>query len=457
MIKKLFLKFQKERDLTTISVSKGIWILAIPMIVSNMLQAAFNLVDMIWVGRLGPSALAAVAMAGQILMIVMFVMIGIGIGTTAMVARATGEKDRPKANNVAMQSLIIGFFGAIAFAVIGYYFSPLLLKILGAEAEVVRLGTGYMQIMFIGVIVMFYLFLISAVLHGAGDAATPMIVLAVATVLNIVLDPILIFGLGFIPKLGVNGAALATVLAEGIGSVIALEVLLKGRSRIHVRMKNFKIDWGVIGRILRIGIPASAQMSLRGLVGIVLIAVVAGFGTNAVAAYGSGMRIIMLALMPGFALGMAAGTLVGQNLGAKQTERAVQSAWTTVVYYTVIMFVMAAIFLLFAPYLILLFNDNPEVVSIGTGFLRIAAFGMFFLPLSIVLNRCLSGAGDTISPMVITFIALWLVQIPLAIFLSRIPGLGTNGIWIAVLSSYIAQSAMVTFWFQLGRWKLKKV
>ena len=457
MIKSLFLRFQKERDLTSISISKGIWILAIPMIASNLLQAAFNLVDMIWVGRLGPSALAAVAMAGQILMIVMFVMIGIGIGTTAMVARAVGEKDRPKADNIAMQSLVVGFIGSILFAVIGYYLSPLLLEILGAKADVVQLGTGYLQITFLGVIVMFYMFLISAVLQGAGDAVTPMLILVVSTAINIILDPLLIFGIGFFPRLGVNGAAWATVIARAIGSIIALEVLLRGRSRVHVRMKYLRIDWDAIWRMLKIGFPASAGMSLRGLVGIVLIAVVAGFGTFAVAAYGAGMRLVMIALMPGFAMGMAAGTLVGQNLGARQTERAALSTWTTVGYYAIFMLLMTFIFLFFAPYLILLFNNNPEVVKIGTSFLRIMALGNIFLPLAIILNRSLSGAGDTISPMIITFISLWLIQIPLAIFLSRIPFFGLNGIWTAILASHIAQAAMVTFWFQTGRWKLKKI
>lgn len=457
MIKKLFLKFQKERDLTTISISKGIWILAIPMIVSNMLQAAFNLVDMIWVGRLGPAALAAVAMAGQILMIVMFVMIGVGTGTTAMVARAVGKKDRPKADNVAMQSLILGFIGSAVFAVIGYIFSPWLLEILGAKPDVVQLGTGYLQITFAGVIVMFFMFLISAILHGAGDAATPMLVLAGSTVLNVVLDPIFIFGFGFIPALGVNGAAWATVLSRGIGSLIALEILLRGRSRIHVRMEYFKIDLETIWRILRIGIPASTQMSLRGLVNLAMIAIVAGFGTFAVAAYGSGQRLFMLAMMPGFALGMAAGTMVGQNLGAKQPERATLSAWTTVGYYSIFMLFMAFVFIAFAPYLILLFNNNPEVVKIGTSFLRITALGTIFIAPGLILGRSMSGAGDTLPPMIITFVALWMIQIPLAIFLSRIPALGITGIWFAILTAYFSLALMGIFWFQLGRWKLKRV
>ncbi|MFH1347706.1 MAG: MATE family efflux transporter [Candidatus Margulisiibacteriota bacterium] len=457
MIKKVFLAFQKERDLTTGSITKAIFILAIPMILSNLLQAAFNLVDMIWVGRLGASALAAVAMSGQIIMIVMFVMIGIGVGTTAKVARAIGEKDRPKADNIAMQSLIMGFFGSVIFAVIGYYLSPWLLSVLGAQPDVVALGTGYLRITFFGVIVMFYGFLISAILQGAGDAATPMAILVLATLINIVLDPIMIFGLGFFPKLGVNGAAWATVISRTIGSVIALEVLLKGRSRIHVRLEYFKIDWKAIASILMIGFPASIQMTLRGAVGIVLISVVASFGTFAVAAYGVGIELFMIAMMPGFALGMAAGTLVGQNLGARQPERAALSAWTAVGYYAIFMFLMGVILVLFAPYLMMLFNAEPEVIRIGTNYLRIAALGTIFIAPALILGRAMSGAGDTISPLVMTFITLWVIQIPVAIFLTKNPAFGLNGVWYAFLIAYISQAVLAITWFQAGKWKHKKV
>ena len=427
MIKRILHKFQRERDLTTGSISKNLWILAIPMLVSNLLQAAFNLVDMIWVGKLGPAALAAVSMGGFILMIVMFIMIGLGIGTTAMVARAIGEKNVDKANSVAMQSLIIGAVGSILFAIVGYFGSPWLLKILGADPEVLMLGTGYMRILFLGVIVMFYMFLISAVLQGAGDAATPMIILTISTVINIILDPLLIFGIGPFPRMGVNGAALGTVLAETVGSLLALEILLRGRSRVRVHLKDLKVDLAKMMAILRVGLPASFQMILRGLVGLVLISIVARFGTKAIAAFGVGMRLHMLAMMPGFAIGMAAGTLVGQNLGAKEVERASQSAWRAVMYYSGFMFLMTLIFLFAAPILLNFFNSDPEVIKIGSGFLKIASLGYVFIALGLILGRSMSGAGDTLSPMVITFVALWLLQIPLALYLSN--NIGLTGGW----------------------------
>ena len=450
MIKKILHKFKKQRDLTVGSISKNLWILAIPMLVSNVLQATFNLIDMFFVGKLGPAALAAVALSGSILMVVMFLMMGIAMGTMALVSRSIGAKNQAQANNAVMQSLIMVFWGSIIFGIIGYLLSPWVLGFLGANAEVAALGTGYLQITFLGVIAMFAMFLISGILQGAGDALTPMLILGSATILNIILDPLLIFTAG----LGVNGAAWATVLSRGIGSLWALEVLLKGRSRIHVPLKHFKIDWTIIWRILKIGIPGSAQMSMRGLIGIVLFAIVAKFGTFAIASYGVCVRLQLLALVPGFALGMAAGTLVGQNLGAKQSKRAAYSAWMAVLYYGIFMIALAALYYIFAPYFLYVFNGNPEVVKIGTNYLRITVLGYVFVALGVVLNRSLSGAGDTIAPMIITFIALWLIQVPLAIYMSRF---GLNGVWYAVLIAFFVQGTLATGWFLLGKWKHKIV
>ena len=252
MIRTIIAKFQKERDLTSVPISQAIWLLALPMIISHLLQASYNLIDMIWVGRLGADALAAVSMSGTILMIVMFVMIGIGIGTTALVARNFGAKKFSECGNVALQSLIMGLIGSIILTIIGYLLAPALLKLLGADPTVLMLGTGYLRILFMGVVLIFSMFFIAAILQGAGDSTTPMIILGFSVILNIILDPLLIFGIGPFPQMGVNGAALATVIAEGVGSLMALEVLLKGRSRIHLKLKNFRIDFTTMWRILNL-------------------------------------------------------------------------------------------------------------------------------------------------------------------------------------------------------------
>ncbi|MBU0629636.1 MAG: MATE family efflux transporter [Candidatus Margulisbacteria bacterium] len=347
MIKRLYHKFKEKRDLTSGSIARNMFFLATPMIVSNLLQTTFELVNMFWVGRLGSTALAAVAMSGSIIMVVMFMMMGIGVGTTAMVARAIGAKEHGRAEEVVKQSLFIAFVGSFILAVLGYIVSAPLLRLLGASPEVMPLGTSYMHIAFSGSFVIFFMFLIMAVLQGAGDTMTPMLILAFSLLLNAILDPLLIFGLGPFPMLGVPGAALATIISRGIGCLIAFEVMLRGRSHIKLNLKSYGVDGAIINRILMIGFPASIQMTLRGLMGVVLMWVVAGFGTMSVAAYGIGIRLSMLLMMPGFALGMASATMVGHNLGAKKPERAVSSVWTAVTYYGAFMAVMGLLFFFF--------------------------------------------------------------------------------------------------------------
>lgn len=446
----------RKRELLQGSIVRNVWALATPMMFGNMLQTAFNVVDMVWVGKLGGAAIAAVAMSGSILMVIMTLIIGIAMGTIAMVARFMGAGERKKANEVAMQSLILSFIASSLLAAAGFGLAEGMLKLLGGTPEVVALGTGYLKILLVGGTVMFLLFLTEAILRGAGDALTPLIILIISILLNAILDPLMIFGIGF-PRLGVNGAALATVLARGIGVIIAFRVLFRGSSPIHLELRNLKVNFGLMGRMIKLGIPSSIQMSLRSLMGVVLMAIVAKYGTYAVAAYGVGLRIMMLVLMPAFGLAMAAATLVGQNLGAGEPERAHLSAWTATCFNMLIMGTVGIIFFLFAPNLISFFNTNPQVVEIGTAYLRITSRGYLFIALGIVLGRALTGAGDTVSPMVITFISLWCLQIPLALILPGGFHLGVAGIWWAILISTVVHGTITTGWFQRGRWKLKEI
>lgn len=456
MIKRLYHKFKERRDLTDGSIAKNIFFLATPMIVSNLLQTMFELVNMFWVGRLGSAALAAVAMSGSIIMVVMFMMMGIGVGTTAMVARAIGAKEHHRAEKVVQQSMIIALVGSVLLAIIGYFVSAPLLSFLGASPEVMPLGTGYMHITFAGSFVIFFMFLIMAVLQGAGDTMTPMLILAFAILLNGILDPLLIFGVGFFPQMGVPGAALATIISRGIGCLVAFEVMIRGRSHIQLKLNDYKIDGSIINRILMIGFPASIQMTLRGLMGVVLMWVVAGFGTMAVAAYGVSIRLNLLLLMPGFALGMAAATMVGHNLGGKKPERAVRTAWIASGIYVSFMTVMGFIFFIFAGPLIAFFDPTPEVVRIGTVIMQITGIGCPFIALGLILDRAISGAGDTMITMFNTFLTLWVIQIPLAIVLSERIGIGVDGVWYAGLVAQIVLAVLNTGWFLTGRWKHKK-
>lgn len=457
-IPKVYRFFNKRnRDLTSGNISKNIWVLAWPMMMGNILQTAFNVVDMIFVGKLGAEAIAAVSLSGMILMLIITLIIGIGIGTTALVARFIGAKEYAKANEVALQSILFGGISSLILAVIGFYYSEPLLELFGAEALVIKLGTDYLSIMFLGSFTMFLLFLGTAILRGAGDAMTPMLILMLSAFINIVADPLLIFGLGPFPRLEIKGAAIATVIARGIGMLIILFILIKGYSYIKISLKNIKLKFDIIWSITRIAIPGSIQMGTRSISGLIMMSIVVLYGTYALAAYGIGLRVVMIVMMPGFGLGAATATLVGQNLGAKQPQRAEKTVWIALIFYEVIMIVIGCLFYLLAPKIIYVFNNNPEVIREGVSFLRIVTLSYVFLAMGIVLHQSLHGAGDTVPPMIITAISLLGVRVPLAFFLPKFFPLNTQGIWLAIALSTVLEGSVVAFWFKAGRWKRKKI
>ena len=423
--------------------------------VGDFLYTFFNIVDMFWVGKLGPSALAAVAIAGSLMMVVITFVMGIATGTAAMVSRFYGSKKEEAAAEVAAQSIMLGVFAWLILAVLGFFNAEAILSVMGAKAEVLTMGISYLQVIFVGSITLFFFFIFVSILRGAGDAVTPTLVLVLSTVINIILDPFMIFGWGPFPVMGVTGAALATVISQLVGVVIGMEILLKGRSHLKLHAKYFKPNWDYITRIMKIGIPSSLQMGLRSAMGVVLMTIVASFGTFAIAAYGVVFRLIMVLMMPGFSMSNSAATLVGQNLGAGNPDRAEKSAWLTASYYAIFMLVVGTIGFIFAPALVRAFNPNATVVSIGVNFLRTVVFAHVFVAFGIVLGRSMAGAGDTVPPLVITFITLWVIQLPLAVILSKLIGL--QGIWYSYLAASIVVGILTMTWFRLGKWKLKKV
>jgi putative MATE family efflux protein len=302
---------------------------------------------------------------------------------------------------------------------------------------------------------LFFFFIFFAILRGAGDAVTPALVLMFCIVIGATLEPFLVFGIGPFPRLGVAGAALAEIFAQLVGVVIGTEILLRGRSHLHLHLPDFKINFAYMWRIIRIGFPTSLQMGLRSLMGVVMMLMVASFGTAAIAGYGVVLRLSMILMLPGFSMANSAATLVGQNLGAGEPARAEKSAWLTASYYAVFMAIVGIIGFIFAPQIIRFFNSNAQVVAVGTAFIRITVFGYLLVPYGIVLGRSMAGAGDAVSPLIITFIGLWLVQIPLALFMSQ--WIGLNGIWISFLAANSLNGLITMGWFRAGRWKHKVV
>jgi len=446
-----------NRDLTQGSIIRNIWRLALPLMVGSLLQDAFSLVDMFFVGRLGPASIAAVAMSGIIVGLIMIATMGIGAGTIAMVARFVGANDFEQADHATVQSLFMGIACSALIALFGPFLSEPLLKLLGAEPEVVSLGASYLKISFVGSFTIFIFILLASSLRGAGDAITPTKALALAAFLNVILDPLLIFGIWNFPRMGVAGSSLATVISRGCGMFYLLRVFFMKKSVLHLSLKKLRPDFDVMYRIIRIGVFSSMEMLMRNLSGLALMRIVAIYGTFAIAAYGIGMRLRMIVMMPGFGIAQSAATLVGQNLGAEKPDRATKSAWLAAESYGIIMIGLAALYILFSRPLISVFNANPEVIRIGTDLLRFLSFGFIFMAFSIVLARAMGGAGDTLTPMVITGLCLFGVCIPLCIFFSQAVHLATRGVWLGILASNVVHGLTMVFLFRRGKWKYKTV
>jgi len=445
------------QDLTRGSLLKNLWTLALPMIVANVLQNAFSIVDMIFVGRLGPTAVAAVAVGGLVMMVAWTLLIGVAISTVAMVARFFGAQDLEEANAAAAQSLILGGVISVFLILFGLFLDEPVLRALGASPTMMEPATAYFRIVFAGSFTLIFMYLSGAILRGAGDAKTPMLILMVATVFNIVLDPLLIFGPWFFPRLEVKGAAYATVIGQGIAMVLGLWILARGYSRIHVHLPNFRFRPQLMRRMILIAIPATFQGGLRSLAHLGLIKIVALYGTLAVAAFGIGLRINLLVMMVGWAVGGAASTLVGQNLGAQKPERAEKSAWLTTAIFCGFMILSGGLFFVFADPLISLFNDAPDVIEIGHSFLRIMTLSYPFLGLSMICAMSFNGAGDAHTPALIVGITFIALMIPLALILPRFTVPRTSGIWWAMAISITLQGVIMALAFSRGNWKNQRV
>ncbi|MBM3235758.1 MATE family efflux transporter [Candidatus Poribacteria bacterium] len=451
------MKDKKLRDLTEGSIIKNIFALALPAMVSNIFQTILGLIDMTFVSRLGTSSIAAVGLSESVMFLIMTVAISINIGTIALVARFVGAGEKDYASRIAIQSMAFGMIISGFLAFVGFFAARPLLELLGAQLEVIEIGQQYLRVLFLGIATLFLSFLANGIMQGSGDTFTPMVINGIAVAWNIIFAPLLIFGIGFFPKMGVQGAALATVMARGVGFSISLFILVKGYSRLKLPLSGFRIEFRIIWRIIRIALPSAIEMLTRSSAYFVFMKIVAIYGTVTVAAYVVGGRLDSLVWMPGFALATASSTLVGQNLGAGKPERAERSAWTTVGIYVLIMFFFGIIFYILAPTLIGFFDHSKEVIQIGTNYLRITVFGYLFLAAALVLSRSLNGAGDTISPMLTTFVSSLGAQTTTALLFLKYTNLASDGLWLAMVIATVVHATIISSWFKIGRWKHKSV
>jgi len=442
-----------DQDFTQGSIGRSILLLAIPMVLEMALESVFAVTDVFFVGRLGPEAVATVGLTESMLTIVYALAMGLGIGTTAVVARRIGEKDRDGAATAAVQAIVIGIAGAVVLGSLGVAFAPRLLALMGASPDVLRIGSGYTRVMLGGEATVVVIFVVNAVFRGAGDAAIAMRVLWLANAINIVLGPCLIFGVGPFPQLGVTGAAVATTIGRGVGALYAISRLLGPGSRVPVCRRHLRIDLGVMRTVGRLS-GSGAFQSIVGMASwIGLVRIVSTFGSEALAGYTIGIRMIVFALLPSWGMSNAAATMVGQALGARDPDRAEKSVWRACLYNLVFLCGIGLLFVILARPIVSAFTSDPVVLVYATECLRIIAAGFAFYAYGMVLSQSFNGAGDTRTPTWLNLIVFWLWEIPLAWALAVPLGMGPRGIFLAVAISFSTLAVLAGAIFRRGRWK----
>jgi len=492
------LRGQREKDWTRGSVTRNLLALSWPMVVTEGLYMIGISIDMIWVGKLGAAAIAGIGVAGIYAGFQMMLMNGLGIGIRALIARFVGSGDIGQANHTGQQAFIIGAAYTVVMVILGMMLSETVLTLMGLEPDVIAVGTDYMRIMFgLGSVTVAFWLIGYSIMQASGDAVTPLAIVILYRIIHIPLSYALVFGWGFFPDMGASGAAMANVISRGLGMVLVLWALFTGRTvnfnwdrwvngwadsrssgnlllriyafiavwripsletgRLQLTMKHFQADLAMVWRMVKIGIPASVMGVQRSLSLAIVAWLIAPFGTLAVAAHSLMQRVEMLLMPVNLGLGMASGVLAGQNLGAGHPGRAGRGSWQAAGLSTVLMIICSVVVLAWAEEIVHIFSTEPDVVEMTSLFMRIAAAGYVVLGVGVVLGQSLSGAGDTVPPMVIGLVAGWLVTLPLAYLLPELTDMGVLGIrWALVIGMVITAIATISY-FRLGRWKRKRV
>jgi putative MATE family efflux protein len=446
-----------RRDFTQEALGPAILLLAVPMVLEMGMESIFAIVDMFWVSKLGADAVAAVGITESMLTVIYAVAMGLSMGAAATVARRIGEKNPDGAARAAVAAIAIGVAAALAIGALGVIFGPQLLVLMGASPAVVEVGSGFTRVMLGGSVTVMLLFLINAVFRGAGDAAVAMRTLLLANAINIVLGPCFVFGWGPFPEMGVTGAAVATTIGRGIGVLYQLRALVRTGGHLQIRREHLQIERPVLAAIVRISANGIVQSLIGTASWLGLVRILTGFGSAAVAAYAITIRVLLVALLPSWGMANAAATLVGQNLGAKQPDRAEQAVWKAALYNMFFLGAVGLLFVLFAGPIMQIFTHDPEVLGYGTRGLRTLAAGFLFYAYGMVVLQAFNGAGDTRTPTLINLGCFWLWEIPLAYVLSHTLGLGPWGVFVAIAVAFSTMAVVGVVLFKRGGWKQVKV
>ncbi|MBE7436870.1 MAG: MATE family efflux transporter [Spirochaetales bacterium] len=442
-----------EADYTRISLRKAIFLLAVPMILELIMESTFAVVDIYFVGKLGASAVATVGLTETYLMLLYSIAMGLSMAVTAVVARRVGEKNAEAAGESAVQSIILGIIASLPFTIGGIFYAKELLALMGADEWSINYGYRYTQWMLGGNAVIMLIFIINAVFRGAGDAAIAMRVLWVANGLNIILDPILIYGAGPIPAMGIEGAAIATNIGRGVGVLLQLWALFRGGKHIRIRPGQWILDWKIMLGILKTSLGGIGQMIVATTSWIFLMRILSVVGSEAVAGATIALRIMLFTLMPAWGLSNAAATLVGQNLGAGHPDRAESSVWKIGFYNMIFLVFVSFIYFFFNTDLVAIFSEDPRVIAIGAEWIRILSFSYFVYGWWMVTVQAFNGAGDTATPTRINLVFFWVIQIPLAYLLAVHLDFKHSGVFWAVFISETSVGLFTLAIFKRGGWK----
>src|SRR5467141_2620712 len=446
-----------HQDFTAGSINRAILLLAIPMVLEMVLESLFAVVDVFWVGPLGFDAIATVGLTESLLSLVFAVGLELSLSTTSKVARRIGEKDPAGAAVAGVQAIAIGIGISFLIGIPCAFYGPRLLAMMGASPQIVAVGGGYARIAMGGSGAIRLLFLNNAIFRGAGDAAIAMRLLWVSNIINLVLDPCLIFGWGPFPKLGVTGAALATFTGRSIGVLYQFYRLSRGTGRLPSLARHIRVNLGVLWRLIRVSLTGILQFAIAHTSWIGLVRIVSLFGSAALAGYTIAIRIIIFIILPSWGLSNAAATLVGQNLGAKQPERAATSVWRTGFYNMLFLGVIGVFFIFFAEPAVRPFTHDLEVVPLAASCLRILSYGNIGYAYGMVMLQAFNGAGDTVTPTIVNFFGFWLLEIPLAYFLAITLRLHSNGVFWSIVVAEAAIAATGILLFRRGRWKRQQI
>lgn len=446
-----------EQDFTEGRLSRAILLLSIPAVLEMVMESIFVIVDIFFVSRLGADAIATVGLTESLITIIYAISLGLGTATTSLVSRRIGEKNPEAASRAAFQAIITGIAVSAIIGIPGILYAEKFLELMGASPVIVENMAGYTRIMIGGNVVIMLLFIINAIFRSAGDAAVAMKVLWIGNILNIILDPCLIFGLGPFPEMGIKGAAVATIIGRGTAVIVQFYLLFFGHKRIRLSIKHLSVDLKVMFQLIRLSFGTIGQNLISTTSWIALVRIISIFGSEVVAGYTIAIRIIGFTLLPSWGISNAASTLVGQNLGAKKPDRAERSVWVTGWVNMILLGSIGIILVLFPEPLIAFFIDDVNVIKAGVEGLRIISIGFIGYGLGMVLVNSFNGAGDTATPLKINIFAFWLVEIPLAWVLAIKANMNENGVFVAIVVAESLMTLIAWLVFRRGKWKLKEV